>query len=192
MTDHGTTLSKLMAGRKTAKGTTEERVNKFKGDLNKFKDNPGQAVGSLLSGLFGGNTKKSVFSPKDVLAKFKSDNHDRPSFGRGGKSSHAKTASGGESIHAKTKSAAPNVGDAKSGARKVKTVTIAAPGAGTKSKPEAKKPAAAKPDTETNKRNKVSAARRKQHRKSSDSKYSELPGGKFSFLGAINRQLTGK
>ena len=181
MTDHGTTLSKLMAGRKTAKGTTEERVNKFKGDLNKFKDNPGQAVGSLLSGLFGGNTKKSVFSPKDVLAKFKSDNHDRPSFGRGG-----------ESIHAKTKSAAPNVAAAKSGARKVKTVTIAAPGAGTKSKPEAKKPAAAKPDTETNKRNKVSADRRKVRRQSGDSKYSELPGGKFSFLGAINRQLTGK
>ena len=61
----------------------------------------------------------------------------------------------------------------------------------TKSTLEAKKPDAAK-QTQTDRNNKASAARRKQRRKSSNSKYNEGPGGKFNFAGAVSRQLTGR
>ena len=128
---------------------TEARVRKFKSRVKK----------GFRYALSGMDTKKSDTSR--------------------GESSHAKTAGRGESSHAKTKSTVPNVAAAKSGARKVKTVTIAAPGAEEKPKPEA-----ASKETETNKRNKVSADRRKVRRKSDDSK--------FDFAGAINRQLTGR
>ena len=58
MADHGTTLSKLMAGRKVSSGTTESRVNQFKSDVKK----------GFRAALSSMDTKKSD-APKAAPAK---------------------------------------------------------------------------------------------------------------------------
>ena len=163
MADHGTTLSKLMAGRKVSSGTPEERVNKFKSDVKK-------GFSSALSGLFGGDTKKPKAAPKEKAApkaspekaapaKAKSDNNGRGD--RGGRSGELRGVK--PRAPEQSKRSTTNVG-----AEKKPPVPTRKP----------------KKETETSKRNKASAEKRKMRRKSDDSK--------FDFAGAINRQLTGR
>ena len=141
MADHGTTLSKLMAGRKVSSGTPEERVNKFKSDVKK-------GFSSALSGLFGGDTKKPKAAPKEKAApaKAKSDNNGRGD--RGGRSGELRGVK--PRAPEQSKRSTTNVG-----AEKKPPVPTRKP----------------KKETETSKRNKASAEKRKMRRKSDDSKF---------------------
>ena len=173
MADHGTTLSKLIKGRKVSSGTTESRVNQFKIDVKR-------GFRSALSSMFGEDTKKSD-APK---AAAKPQTKAAPAT-----AAPAKTAS--KSAPAtETRTSGRGGGPGREnqnpeGNYDQKRITTV------KTTPEAAKSAAAK-ETQTDRNNKASAARRKARRKSSDAKYNELPGGKFNFAGAVSRQLTGR
>jgi len=189
MADHGTTLKKLIAGRKVSSGTTESRVDKFKGDLNKFKDNPGQGVRSLLSGMFGGDAKKGN-APKNIIGRMVSgalNNIKRPPRGSAAPKAASTSAPATETRTPGRGGGPGRANQNPEGNHDQKRITTAV------KRPTMpnRKPVAAKV-TETSKMNAAAAARRKQRRKSSDSKYNEGPGGKFNFAGAISRQLIGR
>ena len=168
MADHGTTLSKLIKGRKVSSGTTESRVNQFKIDVKR-------GFRSALSSMFGEDTKKSD-APK-AAAKPQTKAAPAKTASKAAPATEKRTSGRGGGPGRENQNPEGNYDQ-----KRITTV---------KTTPEAAKSAAAK-QTKTARNNKASAERRKARRKSSNSKYKEGPGGKFNFAGAISRQLTGR